>query len=113
MLFRSVETQCADMNIDMYENFERFCWVLFNQEMTGLRTLTVKQSADTITTQYYVSQYIMTYGVTSAFSLSSMPYFIWMIFSACNWSYLFNDKMIESVVSLYWNKIMTELYKLS
>lgn len=107
-----VETTVADQNINMYESFETFCRTMFDPTITGLRTMRLKNSNDVITVEYYVAQYITMYHVTSAFSLAAFPYFIWMIISACNWAYLFNDKAIESVAADEYNTIMTELYKM-
>lgn len=107
-----VENTVNDRQIDMYSSFEEFCKTMFNPEITGLRSMRLKNSNDNITTEYFVSQYITMYHVTSAFSLAAFPYFIWMIISACNWAYLFNDKAIESVAIDEYNTIMVELYKL-
>lgn len=106
-----IEVNVADKDINMYESFETFCKTMFDPTITGLRTMRLKNSNDVISLEYYVSQYITMYHVTSAFSLAAFPYFIWMIISACNWAYLFNDKAIESIAADEYNTIMVELYK--
>lgn len=107
-----IQTQIDDGNLPIYDSFEDFCRIMFNPEITGIRTMRLKNSNDIITLEYYVSQYITTYHITSALSLAAFPYFIWMIISACNWTYMFNDKAIEPIAIDEYNKIMTELWKL-
>ena len=87
-----IETQIENRNLPIYATFEDFCKIMFDPEITGIRTMRLKNSNDRITLEYFVSQYITMYHVTSAFSLAAYPYFIWMVISACNWAYLFNDK---------------------
>lgn len=107
-----IETQIENRNLPIYATFEDFCKIMFDPEITGIRTMRLKNSNDRITLEYFVSQYITMYHVTSAFSLAAYPYFIWMVISACNWAYLFNDKTIEPVASEEYNTIMTELWKM-
>lgn len=107
-----IEAAVNDKNIDMYESFETFCTTLFNPDITGLRSLRLKGTNNVINVEYYVSQYITLYHMTSAFSLAAFPYFIWMIISTCNWAYLFNDKTIEAIASEEYGNIMPELYKM-
>jgi len=109
---RFIETTVEDKNINLYESFEIFCTTLFNPEITGLRSLRLKGTNNVINVEYYVSQYITLYHTTSAFSLAAFPYFIWMVISACNWAYLFNDKTIEAIASEEYGNIMTELYRM-
>ena len=109
---RYIETAVADKNIDMYESFETFCNTLFDPDITGLRSLRLKGTNNVINVEYYVSQYITLYHLTSALSLAAYPYFIWMVISTCNWAYLFNDKTIEAVASEEYGNIMAELYKM-
>ena len=94
-----IEASVNDKNINMYESFETFCNTLFDPDITGLRSLRLKGTNNVINVEYYVSQYITLYHMTSAFSLAAFPYFIWMIISTCNWAYLFNDKTIEAIAS--------------
>ena len=107
-----IETQIENRNLPIYATFEDFCKIMFDPEITGIRTMRLKNSNDRITLEYFVSQYITMYHVTSAFSLAAYPYFIWMVISACNWAYLFNDKTIEPIASEEYNTIMTELWKM-
>lgn len=109
---RYIETAVNDRNIDMYESFETFCKTLFDPDITGLRSLRLKGSSSVITVEYFVSQYITLYHMTSALSLAAFPYFIWMVISACNWAYLFNDKVIEAVASEEYGNIMPELFRM-
>jgi hypothetical protein len=107
-----IETQIENRNLPIYATFEDFCKIMFDPEITGIRTMRLKNSNDRITLEYFVSQYITMYHVTSAFSRAAYPYFIWMVISACNWAYLFNDKTIEPIASEEYNTIMTELWKM-
>ena len=107
-----IEASVNDKNINMYESFETFCNTLFDPDITGLRSLRLKGTNNVINVEYYVSQYITLYHMTSAFSLAAFPYFIWMIISTCNWAYLFNDKTIEAIASEEYGNIMPELYKM-
>ena len=107
-----IEASVSDKNINMYESFETFCTTLFDPDITGLRSLRLKGTNNVINVEYYVSQYITLYHMTSAFSLAAFPYFIWMIISTCNWAYLFNDKTIEAIASEEYGNIMPELYKM-
>lgn len=107
-----IETQIENRNLPIYATFEDFCKIMFDPEITGIRTMRLKNSNDRITLEYFVSQYITMYHVTSAFSLAAYPYFIWMVIAACNWAYLFNDKAIEPIASEEYNSIMTELWKM-
>ena len=107
-----IETQIENRDLPIYNTFEDFCKIMFDPEITGIRTMRLKNSNDRITLEYYVSQYITMYHVTSAFSLAAYPYFIWMVIAACNWAYIFNDKAIEPIASEEYNSIMTELWKI-
>lgn len=107
-----IEASVSDKNINMYESFETFCTTLFDPDITGLRSLRLKGTNNIINVEYYVSQYITLYHMTSAFSLAAFPYFIWMVISTCNWAYLFNDKTIEAIASEEYGNIMPELYKM-
>lgn len=107
-----IEASVSDKNINMYESFETFCNTLFDPDITGLRSLRLKGTNNVINVEYYVSQYITLYHMTSAFSLAAFPYFIWMVISTCNWAYLFNDKTIEAIASEEYGNIMPELYKM-
>ena len=109
---RYIETSVENRSIDMYQSFEVFCSTLFDPDITGLRSLRLKGTNNVINVEYYVSQYITLYHMTSAFSLAAYPYFIWMVISSCNWAYLFNDKTIESIASEEYGNIMTELYRM-
>lgn len=109
---RYIETSISDKNIDLYESFEVFCNTLFDPDITGLRSLRLKGTNNVINVEYYVSQYITLYHLTSALSLAAFPYFIWMVISTCNWAYLFNDKTIEAIASEEYGNIMTEIYKI-
>jgi hypothetical protein len=109
---RYIETSVENRSIDMYQSFEVFCNTLFDPDITGLRSLRLKGTNNVINVEYYVSQYITLYHMTSAFSLAAYPYFIWMVISSCNWAYLFNDKTIESIASEEYGNIMTELYRM-
>ena len=109
----TVEHYTEQTQTDMYESFESFCKIMFDPNITGIRTMRLKQSNDIITLEYYMRQYITMYNKTSVFALASYPYFIWMIISAKVGCFIFNDKVLKPVVdSNDYNVMMSEIYKM-
>lgn len=112
-VINTVEHYTEQTQTDMYESFETFCKIMFDPNITGIRTMRLKQSNDIITLEYYMRQYITMYNKTSVFALASFPYFVWMIISAKVGCFIFNDKVLKPVVdSNDYNVMMSEIYKM-
>ena len=94
-----IEQACQDRNIDLYSNFTIFCTTLFNNDITGIRGMRLN-SGDNINFAYFLRQYMQLYYLPIALSLVSFPHFIWAIFSANQFAYIFNDKLISTNVSV-------------
>jgi hypothetical protein len=103
---------CSSRGIDMYKDLITFCETLFNADITGLRGMRISGSNDGMTFDFYVRQFTMMYGITAGLTLASFPHFIWMIISANNYAYIFNDSAIEQLCTNEFPKIMTELYRM-
>ena len=107
----SIEQACADREIDLYSNFTVFCTTLFNNDITGIRGMRIN-SGDNITYAYYIRQFIQMYYPPITLSLVSFPHFIWAVFSANNFAYLMNDKLLESISVDEYPKIIAELTRM-
>ena len=107
------EDQVSRRQIDMYSDLTTFCTTLFDNSITGIRALRVAGSSDELNYQFFISQYITQYHLTAVLSLESFPYFMWVIFSANNWAYLFNDKLIESMCTDEFPHILQELNRMA
>lgn len=109
---KSISEACASRGIEMYSDLITFCQTLFNADITGLRSMRLNGSNDGMTFDYFVRQYIMMYYAPSGLSLASLPHFVWMIISANNYAYIFNDAVIEKTCTNDFPKIMSEIYRL-
>ena len=107
------EDQCTRRGINLYEDLTVFCRTLFDNSITGIRAMRVTGSSDELNYKFFISQYITQYHLSAVLSLESFPYFMWVILSANNWAYLFNDKLIESMSTDEFPQIMTELNRMA
>lgn len=108
----SIAEACSSRSIDMYSDLITFCNTLFNADITGLRAMRLNGSNDGMTFDYYVRQYIMMYYAPSGLTLASLPHFVWMVISANNYAYIFNDAVIEKTCTNDFPKIMSEIYRI-
>lgn len=112
-IIANVDNYVETYEIDLYESFETFCKVMFDPNVTGIRTMRLKKSNDIITLEFFMRQYITMYNKTSVLSLASFQYFVWMIISAKVGCFIFNDKVLKPIVdSNEYNVMMTEIYKM-
>lgn len=109
---KDIELKIQDRNIPFYENLSSFVGALFNNDLTGLRSIRLKNSSSELNLSYYMKEFMSYYYSPSGFAVAAFPFFIWMIISANNWAYMFNDKAIEDISKGEFPKIMTEFYKL-
>lgn len=108
-----IEQACEDRNIDLYSNFTIFCTTLFNNDITGIRGMRLN-SGDNMNFAYFIRQFMTLYYLPITLSLVSFPHFIWAIFSANQFAYIFNDKLIATNVSVdEYPKIAVELDAMS
>lgn len=112
-IIANVDNYVETYEIDLYESFETFCKVMFDPNVTGIRTMRLKKSNDIITLEFFMRQYITMYNKTSVLSLASFQYFVWMIISAKVGCFIFNDRVLKPIVdSNEYNVMMTEIYKM-
>lgn len=112
-IIAAVDSYLESSGIDLYESFETFCKVMFDPNVTGLRTMRLKKSNDVITLEFFMRQYITMYNKTAILSLASYQYFVWMIISAKVGCFIFNDRVLKPIVdSNEYNVMMTEIYKM-
>ncbi len=110
---KEVEVKINDRGIDLYSNLSTFVGTLFNNDITGLRSIRIKNSSSELNLTYYMKEFMSYYYSPSGFAVAAFPFFMWMIISANNWAYIFNDKAIEDISKEEFPKIMVELYKLA
>lgn len=108
---KSISEACSARSINMYSDLITFCNTLFNADITGLRATRLNGSNDGMTFDYFVRQYIMMYYAPSGLALASVPHFVWMVISANNYAYIFNDSVIEKTCTNVFPKIMSEIYR--
>ncbi len=106
------EMLAEERNIEMFKDLPTFCQTIFNNEFTGLNPLRVNGSKDVMNYSYYVAQYISLFYLPAVLSLECYPYFIWVVLSASNWGYFFNDKLIQELSKNEAPKMMVELFKM-
>lgn len=109
---KEIEIRIKDRDIDLYKDLQTFVSTLFNNEITGLRSIRLKGSSTELNLSFYMKEFIAYYFSTSGFAVAAFPFFIWMIISANNWAYIFNDKVIEDISKEEFPKIMVEIYRL-
>ena len=108
-----IEQACEDRNIDMYSNFTIFCTTLFNNDITGIRGMRLN-SGDNINFAFYIRQFMTLYYLPITLSLVSFPHFMWAIFSANQFAYIFNDKLIATNITVdEYPKIAVELDRMA
>ena len=107
-----INEACDARGIDLYKDIITFCETLFNADITGLRGMRINGSSDLMTFDYYVRQYIQLYYVTAGLSLASFPHFMWLLISANNFSYIFNDATIEPMCTTEFPKLMSGIYRM-
>lgn len=113
-LINYMESKIKDLNLNLYESFESFCHILFNNEVSNIKGIKVNNVEDVMNRHFYMKRFIDMYGFASLLSLSSFPYFLFTIISSFNWSKICNDRSMEDVV-FYDNKeipkLLTAVYK--
>ena len=107
-----VEVICEERGINMFADLPTFCTTLFDNSITGISALRVTGSKDVMNYSYYIQQFITLYHLPAALALECFPYFIWLIISASNWGYFFNDKLVQDLCKDETPKIMVELIKM-
>lgn len=107
-----VELVCEDRGINLYADLPTFCQTLFDNSITGLSALRVTGSKDVMNYSYFIQQYITMYHLPAALALECFPYLIWVIISASNWGYFFNDKLVQDQCKDETPKIMVELIRM-
>ena len=107
-----VEVVCEERGINMFADLPVFCTTLFDNSITGISALRVTGSKDVMNYSFYIQQFITLYHLPAALALECFPYFIWMIISASNWGYFFNDKLVQDLCKDETPKIMVELIKM-
>lgn len=109
---KEMEAKIQARDIDLYKNFSTFVTTLFNNEISGIRAIRLKNSSTELNLSYYMKEFMTYYYSPSGFAVAAFPFFMWMLIAANNWAYMFNDKAIEEISKAEFPKIMTEIYKL-
>jgi hypothetical protein len=108
-----IEAKCNDAGINLYESFQTFTKTLFNNEFTNTKSIRVNNISDALNSQFYLKKFIELYDVSSVFSLSSYPYFLFSIYSGFYWSYINPPRAFEAVIEdpKEMGRLLIALYK--
>lgn len=96
-LINDIEGEVNSKKIDMYASFQDFCTVMFNNEITGMRS-GARGSADEMNYVTYLSAFMKEFDRSSLFGLAAFPYFLLMIFRVNTGSRDINKRALEEIM---------------
>lgn len=103
-------------DVDMYGSFTGFCQVLFNNEITNIKSLRMVAAApnESLNVSFFMKRFIDSYHQSSIMSLASPHYFTWMVLCTQKKAYMMNIKMLGSVCDgIDSEKYLAALYALA
>lgn len=96
-LINNIEGEINSNKIDMYSSFQDFCQVMFNNDITGMRS-GAKGSAYEMNYVTYLSAFMKEFDRSSLFGLAAFPYFLLMIFRVNTGSRDINKRSLEEIM---------------
>jgi hypothetical protein len=112
--FMTEKINALGLNEKLYNSFTEFCTVIFNNDVSNIRGIRVSNIADSINTQFYVSQFITLYRFEALLSLANFSYFLFVLISVDSHADICSDKSIDDIIKddkKLLPKLMTALYR--
>ena len=96
-LINSIEGEIHTREIDIYGNFQNFCTVMFNNDITGVRS-GPRGSSSEINYVTYMSAFMHEFDQSSLYGLAAFPYFLLMIIRVNVGSRDINRRALEDIM---------------
>ena len=91
-----IESNLAQKNINLYENWAVFAYTMFSNEITNIRSITNVE----MNTEHYLRLFSSNMGKDGAYlALWSADYFFYCLFATYNKSYILNDRAWDKIVN--------------
>jgi hypothetical protein len=113
-LINFMEDRINTKKIDFYGSFETFCHTLFDNEISNIKGVRVNNLSEEMNYKFYMQKFIETYRFQSLLSLSSFPYFLFVLIASYNYSDIVSDRAFEDIVledSKDLPSVLASLYK--
>lgn len=98
-LIHYIENQIEERNINIYESLNTFLTTMFNFEITGIRHSRISEKGKSLTVTYFINKFVKTYDFAALYALGAYPYFIYVILGVFNNAFMFNDRILEDIIS--------------
>ena len=106
-----IESNLAQKNINLYENWAVFAYTMFSNEITNIRSITNIE----MNTEQYLRLFSSNMGKDGAYlALWSADYFFYCLFVTYNRAYILNDRAWDKIVNeneKIMPRILSGLYK--
>lgn len=96
-LINDIEGEINSNKLDIYGSFQNFCHVMFNNEITGMRS-GARGSGEEMNYVTYLSAFMKEFDRSSLFGLAAFPYFLLMIFRVNTGSRDINKRALEEIM---------------
>lgn len=74
-------------SIDMFQNFESFCKIIFDDSITGIKSMRISKMTGDMNATYFRKCYADMFGINTLLTLESFPHFLWTFSAAANGAY--------------------------
>lgn len=96
-LINNIEGEINSRKLDVYGSFQNFCTVMFNNEITGMRSGAIGSPTE-MNFVTYLSAFMKEFDRSSLFGLAAFPYFLLMIFRINTGSRDINKRALEEIM---------------
>lgn len=97
ILINNIESRVNSEQLDIYGSFQNFCNVMFNNEITGVRS-GLKGSTEEVNYTTYLSAFMREFDKSSLYGLAAFPYFLLMIYRVNIASRDINRRALEEIM---------------
>jgi hypothetical protein len=107
-IINDMEYEIDSLGLNPYDSFVDFCTTMFNNQVTNIKGLRVKNVENSINVSFFIDNFRSMYGNSALMSLCAYPFFIMLVFDGLNGSNICRDRGLENVVK-YDMKEITKL----
>lgn len=98
-LILDMEETIKELNLNPYNSFVDFCTTLFNNQVSNIKGLRIKNVENSMNTTFFVNSFINMYGSSAQMSLCAYPFFLMVVIDSLNDSNICRDRSLDDVVS--------------
>lgn len=109
-----MEYEIETLNLHPNNSFVDFCTTMFNNKVTNIKGLRVKNVENSINVSFFIESFRNMYGNSSLMSLCSYPFFLMLIIDGLTGSNICRDRGLENVIKYDLKevtKLLNSLYK--